>query len=155
MASWWFRWQNICLQCRKLGFNPWVRKIPWRRECQPTPVFLPGQFHGQRSLAGYCPWSHKESNMTEWLTQHNIRFKLPFIGKLKISLKNNFILIAIKSSQLKDSTGSLKSKKSKTVYMWIKYMNTGSILGLLLGNSKNKIAILQNSKHFRGFRHLD
>ena len=35
------------------SFNPWVRKIPWRREWQPTPVFLPGEFHGQRSLAGY------------------------------------------------------------------------------------------------------
>ena len=36
-------------------FDPWVRKIPWRREQQPTPVFLPGEFHGQRSLAGYGP----------------------------------------------------------------------------------------------------
>ena len=137
------------------GFNPWVRKIPWRREYQPTPVFLPGEFHEQRSLAGYCPWRCKESNMMEWLTQHNIGFKLPFIGKLKISFKNNFIPIAIKNSQLKHNTGSLKSKKSKTVYMWIKYMNSGNILGLFLGNSKKKIAILQNSKHFKGFRHLD
>ena len=40
------------LQCRRLGFGPWVRKIPWRREWLPTPVFLPGEFHGQRSLAG-------------------------------------------------------------------------------------------------------
>ena len=35
------------------GDNPWVRKVPWRRKWQPTPVFLPGEFHGQRSLAGY------------------------------------------------------------------------------------------------------
>ena len=40
------------LQCRRPGFDPWVRKIPWRRERLPTPVFLPGGFHGQRSLAG-------------------------------------------------------------------------------------------------------
>ena len=39
------------LQCRRPGFNPWVRKIPWRREWQTTPVFLPGEAHGQRSLA--------------------------------------------------------------------------------------------------------
>ena len=39
--------------------------IPWRREWLPTPVFLPGEFHGQRSLAGYSPWGHKESDMTE------------------------------------------------------------------------------------------
>ena len=37
-------------------FDPWVRKIPWRRKWQPTPVFLPGKSHGQRSLGGYSPW---------------------------------------------------------------------------------------------------
>ena len=42
-----------------------VRKIPWRREWQPTPVFLPREFHGQRSLAVYSPSGHKESDMTE------------------------------------------------------------------------------------------
>ena len=50
------------------GFNPWVGKIPWRRKWQPTPVFLPGESHGQRSLVGYSPWGHKESDMTKWLT---------------------------------------------------------------------------------------
>ena len=43
-------------QRRRLGFDPWVRKIPWRRNWLPTPVFLPGEFHGERSLAGYSPW---------------------------------------------------------------------------------------------------
>ena len=46
------------------GFNPWVGKIPWRRKWQPTPVFLPGESHGQRNLAGYSPWGRKESDMT-------------------------------------------------------------------------------------------
>ena len=41
-------------------FDPWVRKIPWSRKQQRTPVFLPGKFHGQRSLAGYIPWGHKK-----------------------------------------------------------------------------------------------
>ena len=50
---------------RRLGFNPWVRKIPWRRKSQPTPVFLLEESHGQRSLAGYGPWGHKESDTTE------------------------------------------------------------------------------------------
>ena len=40
----------------------------WRRKWQPIPVFLPGEFHGQRSLVGYSPWGHKESDTTEWLT---------------------------------------------------------------------------------------
>ena len=46
-------------------FDPCVMKIPWRRKWQPTPVFLPGEFHGQRSLVGYSPWGQKESGMTE------------------------------------------------------------------------------------------
>jgi len=57
-------------QCRRHGLNPWVRKIPWRRNWQPTPVFLSGKFHGQRSLVGYSPWGHKESDMTEWRHTH-------------------------------------------------------------------------------------
>ena len=48
--------ESTC-QCRRLGFYPWVGKIFWRRKWQPTPVFLSGEFHGQRSLAGYSPWS--------------------------------------------------------------------------------------------------
>ena len=44
---------------------PWVRKIPWRRAWQPTPVFLPGESHGQRGLVGYSPWGCTESDMTE------------------------------------------------------------------------------------------
>ena len=47
------------------GFNPWEEKIPWRREWQPTPVFLPGESHGWRSLIGYSPWGLKESDTTE------------------------------------------------------------------------------------------
>ena len=42
------------LQCRRPRFNPWVRKIPWKREWQPTLVFLPGEFHGQRSLVDWA-----------------------------------------------------------------------------------------------------
>ena len=54
-----------CRRCKRCRFNPWVRKIPWRRKWQPTPVFLPGKFHRQRSLAGYCPWGLKESDTAE------------------------------------------------------------------------------------------
>ena len=55
------------------GFDPWVGKIPWRREQLPTPVFLPGEFHGQSSLAGYSPWGCKELDTTEQLT-HTLYF---------------------------------------------------------------------------------
>ena len=47
------------LQCRRGGFYSWAMKILWNRKLQPTPVFLPGKFHGQMSLAGYSPWGHK------------------------------------------------------------------------------------------------
>ena len=58
---------SVCLHCGSPGFNPWVGKISWRREWQPTPVFLPGKSDGWRSLVGYSPWGGKESDMTEWL----------------------------------------------------------------------------------------
>ena len=50
------------------GFNPWVRKIVWRREWQLTPAVLPGKFHGQKNLVSYSPWSCKELDMTQQLT---------------------------------------------------------------------------------------
>ena len=54
-----------CKRHKRHKFNPWTRKIPWRRKWQPTPVFLHGKSQGQRSLAGYSPWSHKEPDMTK------------------------------------------------------------------------------------------
>ena len=51
----WLRGKESICQCRIHGFDSWVRKIPCRRAWQPTPVFLPGKLHGQRSLVGYSP----------------------------------------------------------------------------------------------------
>ena len=53
------------MQETRPGFDPWVRKIPWRREWKPTPFFLSGELHGQRILAGYSPWGHRDSDTTE------------------------------------------------------------------------------------------
>ena len=63
------------LQCWRPRFDPWMGKIPWRRKGQPTPAFLPGKPHGQRSLEGYSLWGRKESDTTEQLT---LTFPLPF-----------------------------------------------------------------------------
>jgi len=52
-------------------FDPWARKILWKRKWQPSPVFLPGKLFGQRNLAGYSPWCHKESAMTEHRPDRN------------------------------------------------------------------------------------
>ena len=62
------RGKEPACQCRRhkwRGFDPWVRKIPWRRKWQPTPKFLPGESHGQRSLLGCSLGGHKESDTTE------------------------------------------------------------------------------------------
>ena len=59
---------RIHLQCRRPGFDAWVGKSPWRREWLSTPVFLPGESHGQRTLVGYSPWHCKELDMIEQLT---------------------------------------------------------------------------------------
>ena len=64
----WHQWQESTCQCRRLKrrrFDPWVGKIPWSRKWLPTPVFLPGESHGQRSIVGYTPWGHKASDTTE------------------------------------------------------------------------------------------
>ena len=82
--------KSICLQCGRPGFNPWVEKILWRRKWQPTPVFLPGKSHGQRSLVGYSPWGRKESDTAEWLhTWHIVTDKTHLyivINKREITL---------------------------------------------------------------------
>ena len=61
----WLSGKESASQCRCCRFNPWVGKIPWSRKWQPSLVFLPGIFHGQRSLAGYNPWGHNQSGTTE------------------------------------------------------------------------------------------
>ena len=63
----WLGWQRIRLQCGRPGFDPWIGKIPWRREWLPTPVFWSGEF---REL--YNPWGRKESNATERLALHQV-----------------------------------------------------------------------------------
>ena len=55
----WLSGKGPICQCRRYQFKPWVGKIPWRKKWQPTPVFLPGKSHGQRSLADYSSCSHK------------------------------------------------------------------------------------------------
>ena len=54
-----------CRRQKRRGFDPWVGKVPWRRAWQPTPVFLPGESHGQRRLEGCSPLCHQESDTTE------------------------------------------------------------------------------------------
>ena len=68
--SWWFSGKESTCDAGDAAFNPCVRKILWRRKWQPTPVYLPREFHGQRSLVGYSAWGHKrvEVWLREWTT---------------------------------------------------------------------------------------
>ena len=64
----WLSGKESARQCRRhqrCRFEPWLRRIPWRRKWQPTPIFLPGKSHAQRSLVGFSPWGHQDSDMTE------------------------------------------------------------------------------------------
>ena len=58
-VSWWLSGKESICQCRRCGFHPWVRLIPWKRKWRPISVFLPEESHGQRSLADYSPWGHR------------------------------------------------------------------------------------------------
>ena len=84
------QWKRICLQCRRCGFDPWVGKMPRRRKWQPTPVFLPGKSHGQRSLAEYSLWGHKRVgyNLVTKQQQRSL--------KAEVKMKGTLVLMAEK-----------------------------------------------------------
>ena len=67
--SWGLSGKEPVCRCRRHRFDLWIRKVAWKRAWQLTPVFLPGESHGQRSLLGYSSWSYKESDITE-ATEH-------------------------------------------------------------------------------------
>ena len=69
-----------CSRHERCRFSPWVGKVHWSRKWQPTLVFLPGKFHGQKSLEGYSPWSCKVSDMTERLGTHQPLWLQPCPG---------------------------------------------------------------------------
>ena len=95
ISKWLSGKESVC-QRRRYGFDPWVRKIPWRRKWQPTPVFLHGKSHGERSLKGYSPQSHKESDTTERAHMHALQwhcqnsYETTFISFVKNKLFSTF-----------------------------------------------------------------
>ena len=67
----WLGHSVLAMAQRRHGFvDPWIKKIPWKRKWQPTPVFLTGKSHEQRAQVGYSPWGHKELDMTERMHTH-------------------------------------------------------------------------------------
>ena len=73
----WLNGKKIQLQSRRPRFDLWVGKIPWRREWLPTSVFLPGEFHGHRSLVGYSPWDHERVRHDLGIEQSTYTYQCP------------------------------------------------------------------------------
>ena len=108
-----------CRRGRRCGFDFWVETIPCSRKGQPAAVFLPGKFHGQRSLADYSSWDPKESNMTERTHHPNLNPSMPFF-----SFCRNWQLIlkykrVVKTTLIKrNKVGELMLLDFKTSIKW-------------------------------------
>ena len=88
--------------------NPWIGKIPWRRKWQPTPVFLPGESHGQRSLVGYSPWPLQRVRTTEQLsTQHLLLKPTKTSGRISSYFKVMPGVIGLKIQAVGNKANSL------------------------------------------------
>ena len=123
------------LQCRRPRFQPWVRKITWRRKWQPTPVLLPGKSHGRRSLICYNPWARKESDTTEWLhLKGNYIIKKTNVGKHYADNYTIFTRFIIWSKSQNISIqkwnffGFKKTKTSIYIYLKLRQLNIIKIL---------------------------
>ena len=108
----WLSWERIRLQCRRPGLDPWVGKIPWRRERLPTLAFWPGEVHGL-----YGPWGRKESDTTERLS--HTPFPLIYFKSLHATklLSGNFLMVrwlrpcAHPADRVQSLVGELRSHK--------------------------------------------
>ena len=91
--------------------DPWIRKIPWRRALQPPPVFLPGESHGQRSLAGYSPWRRQEWDTTEHIIHtHTSFWLLPQQVTRKVAAYNTKLLLHVTNLKSRYCQGWIPSE---------------------------------------------
>jgi len=125
-------------------FEPWVRKIPWRREWQPTPVFLPRESHGQKCLEGYSPWGrrvgHNWSNSIHTHTRNGIRSRISltkYFLKDYTWLKNRGSTITAKWEKQSHWMGNITVQRS-----WI-YSYLWSSCGQVLRNNEEILAYHQ------------
>ena len=110
-----------CRRCRS-SFNPWVGKIPWRRKWQPTPVFLLGKFHGQRSLMSYSPWGCQRIRH-KWANEHT--YHMESYQRRKHNQFGALLLINISFEHKNAYICNLKAS-----FCWI--LITGTVLSYML-----------------------
>ena len=121
---WWLSWWRIHLPCMRPRFDPWVGKIPWRRARHPTPVSLPGESHGQRSLASCSPWGRKGSETTERLSTYiYLCHEVPPTGWLKTVKIHCFMFWRLEAQNQGVRRASLPRKETfwlfLTLEMWV------------------------------------
>ena len=112
----WLRWYRIRLLYGRPKFDLWIGKIPWRREWQPTTLFLPGDFHGQRSLLGHSPWGWKESDWATftffwWKGEAVLLYIHPVVGQ-----KRSII------AQLVKTLNRLDAMENMSTLMWFQLL---------------------------------
>ena len=108
--------KKICLQCRWPGFNPWVEKIPWGREWLPTPVFLPGEFYGERSLVGYSLWGSQKLDTTKPFTHtHTHTHTHTLILNGKVFLQGRRMLFAEEGRDVSQADNYNRYSPQKTL----------------------------------------
>ena len=109
--------------------DPLVGKIPWRRQWQSSPIFLPGEFHGQRNLAGYSPKGHKESVRTQWLT-----FSLS-LSLCNLTNKSHISVFAPKRGFIIQLTHKYL-RKFRSVHTFVQTQRTDTSLGTMWSKLK-------------------
>ena len=109
----WLSGKEQACQSRRLGFDPWVRKIPWRRKWQPTLAVLPGKLHGQRSLADYSPWRRKR-------IRQDLSTKQQLLSSFKISLSRKDTYTPVFTAALFIIATIWKQPKCPSTEEWIK-----------------------------------
>ena len=121
-------------RCTRPRLNLWVGRMLWRRAWQPTPIFLPGEFHGQWSLAGYSPWGHKELDTAEWISltltqvsgEHDFKYLLYHYGGMWPRQACQTLLFFI-FSLLKWEGGRCEDRALLNLSAWETYLKNHSL----------------------------
>ena len=103
-----------CRRCKRYAFDPWVRKISQRKKWQPTPVFLPGESHGQRSLVGYSPWGHQELDKTEQAKRRALALMGEDLGETQTLPLHCLVTLSTKSCWVRVFSFQIRNKDHNT-----------------------------------------